>query len=109
MITAALKSAVAISDAADNVAAYLRNQISSCHAHLTAGGDPQAVFDALGERAAVDVRCYGIALAALQQMDTWRVTLGIAPQSEGLVAPDPEIYRLNEDGTVTHIPPIEEP
>ncbi|GAA5120783.1 hypothetical protein JIN84_06010 [Luteolibacter yonseiensis] len=109
MITPSLKRAVAISDAADNVAAYLRNQISSCHAFLTDGGDPQAVFDALGGRAAVDVQCYGIALAALQQMDARRATLGIAPQSEGLVAPDPEIYHLNEDGTVTYNTPTQQP
>jgi hypothetical protein len=107
MITPSLKKAVAISDAADNAVAYLRNQISACHAYLTEG-DPQSVFDALGERAAVDVQCYGIALAALRQMDARRATLGIPPQSEGLISPDPDIYQLNEDGTVTYNAPTGE-
>ena len=105
MITPYLKKAVAISDIADNAVAYFRNQISSSYAHLTDEGDPQAVLDALGERAAADVRCYGIALTALRQMDALRATIGLPPQADGLVYPDPEIYQINQDGTVTFTPP----
>lgn len=76
---------------------FLRAQASRAHALANTDGHQQAVMDALGNQAA----------AALQSYASIHGVLMALGSSDGIPSPDFSKWQVNQDGTVTYIPPAE--
>ena len=78
---------------------FLRAQALRAYALANADGHQQSVMDALGTQAAAALQSYAAIYGVL-------TTLGAA---DGIPSPDFSKWQVNQDGTVTYIPPAENP
>ncbi len=76
---------------------FLRSQSRRAYALANTEGIQQEVMDALGLNATSALQSYALIYTAL-------ATLG---SSDGVEAPDFSKWQVNQDGTVTFIPPTE--
>jgi len=74
---------------------HIESQLNIFYATVNQDGKQQAILDVLGNKAAV----------ALQRYATMRATLLLVKPSANVPAPDPTVFVINQDGTVTYVAP----
>lgn len=93
--TDAQKIAERIDDAQIELINHLESQLRAFHAAVNTEGKQQAILDALGTNAA----------AAVQRYIAMRTVLLQLKPTANVPAPDPAVFVVNPDGSVTYVAP----
>lgn len=78
-----------------NMVNFIESQLLAFYNAVNTPGQQQAVFDSLGVNAVL----------AVQRYDAMRTLLLQLKPSANVPAPDPSVFLLNQNGTVTYVAP----